>query len=81
MDIRTRIVTEWNKGKLSMTQIGAPIGLSRQAVSGQLTRAREAGMYVLSIDRHTRLVRWASALPLVDHPAYNRARRLFSPDI
>lgn len=53
MDIRTRIIIEWNKGKLSMTQIGAPLGLSRAAVSGHLTRARAAGIFVLSVDRST----------------------------
>lgn len=44
------ILKEWNRGSRNMAEIGEMFGVSKSAVSGVLWRARQNGLFVMSVN-------------------------------
>lgn len=59
--LRARIVKLWNQGGKTMAQIASEQGLARGSVGRLLWEARQAGQYVVTVDRHQANVRSAQA--------------------
>jgi len=56
-ELDTAVLAEWNKAKLTMREIGAIYGVTRNSVARSLHSARLRGEYVLAIDPATHKMR------------------------
>lgn len=74
-ELDTAIVAEWNKAKLTMREIGALYGVTRNSVARCLFNARARGEYVLAIDPATYAKRQSAGYGLVERAARMRAAK------
>jgi len=77
-ELDTAVLAEWNKAKLTMREIGAIYGVTRNSVARSLHSARLRGEYVLAIDPATSKMRqqkFTSRDKLVQQAALMRAAK------
>lgn len=77
--LRLHVVTEWNKGDLSLTQIGAELGLPRGTIGRILVDAKARGMDVLKVGASVATSRRNAAWRANDPEGYHAFYVRFPP--